>query len=224
MDIERLEQRMALAVSTPGIGWTPASDSGINRQDRITNVARPVFTGRADAGAKVTLVAGAVTLGTATANRNGTWTLATPPRAAFSADGVYTVTATAKNRLQEISAPASFSFTIDRTRPRAQSIVYDQNTGSLTVSFSEAVAGVNPSRMRLKIPSLGTFVVNSPKALGMVGWIDMSPTHPGGTSYSFTPVSKIVAPGSYTASIVATGITDVNGNRLVAGISRVFTT
>lgn len=225
MDIERLEQRMALTVSTPtNFRWTPASDSGINKQDLVTNVTRPVFTGRADAGAKVLLDAGGRPLGTATANKNGIWTLATPPRAAFNADGVYTVTATAKNRLQEVSAPASFSFTIDRTRPRAQSIVYDQNTGSLTVSFSEAVAGVNLSRVRLRVPSFGTYPLNSNVVRSLSNGIIMSPASPGGTSYSFTPATKIFAPGTtFTVSIVAAGITDISGNRLFAEISRSFT-
>lgn len=213
---------MALTVSTPGIGWTPASDSGVNKQDLITNVTRPVFTGTSTAGTKVTLVAGAITLGTATANNLGRWTLATPAARAFNADGVHTVTATAKNKLQEISPPASFSFTIDRTRPRAQSMVYDQKTGSLTVSFSEAVAGVNLSRMRLGIPSVGTYPLNGTVARNFLGPIVMSPTGPGSTSYSFTPVSKIVAPGTYTASIVAAGITDISGNQLAAGIATSF--
>ena len=214
---------MALTVS-PGltIGLTPASDSGINRQDGITNVIRPVFTGRADVGAKVKVVAGTVSLGTATANNLGLWALLTPQWAAstFRRDGVYTVTATATNRQRSISQPANLTLTIDRSPPRAQSIVYDQSTGSLTVGFSEAVAGVQLSNVRLGIPRVGSFPLSQWSDLG----INISPAGSGGKSYTFTPSTKIVAPGTYTASIAAApaaSITDISGNRLV-GISRPF--
>ena len=52
-----------------------ASDSGASSTDNITKVTTPTISGTAEAGSKITLLDGATTIGTATANAAGAWSI-----------------------------------------------------------------------------------------------------------------------------------------------------
>jgi hypothetical protein len=54
-----------------------ASDKGASTSDNITNVATPVTTGKAEAGATVTLYEGSTVVGKAVANSSGVWSITT---------------------------------------------------------------------------------------------------------------------------------------------------
>jgi len=75
-----------------------------------TNDATPTLTGTATAGSTVTVRRGTTTVGTATANGSGVWTLTVPSLA----DGTYTFTATTTNAAGNTSLPsAGYAITID---------------------------------------------------------------------------------------------------------------
>ncbi|MFE1602191.1 Ig-like domain-containing protein [Methylobacterium sp. ID0610] len=99
--------RTIAAPSAPALN--AGSDSG-TLGDRLTNVAAPVVTGTAEAGAAVSLHDGTRLLGIATADGAGAWSLRTPTLT----DGVHTLAATAVDLAGNSStASAGLTLTID---------------------------------------------------------------------------------------------------------------
>ena len=94
----------------------PASDSGVSQSDGITQVNRPVISGRADAFSTVQVFNGMQLLGQATANDSGNWLLATTQLA----DGRYRLTARAFNPAGDSSGEsAPLSILVDTKAPTA---------------------------------------------------------------------------------------------------------
>ena len=216
-----MEERIALTVSAPTIDLTPQTDSGI-RGDRLTRFAAPAFTGVAPVGTRVFVANGATVIGSAVANVRGVWTLQTPPTRAFVSGGVLSITATAVNTGGELSAATNYSLTIDRTPPQATSLSFNGKDGSVTATFSERVSGVSTARIQLaEAQSRIAMALNSPTIQAICGGITVS--QPSPTSYLFRPQVNAFAPGTYTLALLKTGITDLAGNPLPAGIRTVFT-
>ena len=89
---------------------TTASDSGVSNTDNITNVTKPTFTGKAEAGSAVTLFDGTTVIGTGNATSAGVWTIT----ASTLADGTHSITAKAMDAAGNISpASSALSVTID---------------------------------------------------------------------------------------------------------------
>ncbi|MEA2790189.1 MAG: large repetitive protein, partial [Acetobacteraceae bacterium] len=109
---------VTIDTSAPSVPSTPdlstASDSGASSTDNVTKVTRPVFTGTAEAGAKVTLFDGANVVGTVQADSAGAWSVTT----SVLANGVHAITAQASDLAGNIGlASAALSVTIDTTPP-----------------------------------------------------------------------------------------------------------
>ena len=92
------------------------SDSGASASDNLTNVATPTITGKAEAGARVTLFDGETRLGTAVADAQGVWRITS----AALDDGVHQLTASSSALTGTVSAPsAALTVTIDTAAPDA---------------------------------------------------------------------------------------------------------
>ncbi|MEV4781034.1 Ig-like domain-containing protein, partial [Burkholderia sp. LMU1-1-1.1] len=90
------------------------ADHGVSDSDDLTNAAAPTITGKADAGATVTLFDGDIRLGTAVADASGAWSINTGPLA----DGTHHLTASTSAKTGLVSAPsAALVVTIDTAAP-----------------------------------------------------------------------------------------------------------
>ncbi|MBI1184788.1 PKD domain-containing protein, partial [bacterium] len=97
-----------------------SSDSGYDDSDNKTNDNTPSFEGKAEAGSKVEIYAGANLLGSAFANA-GSWSF-TVPGASALADGNYTITVTATDTAGNTSdASNGLDIIIDTQAPSAPS-------------------------------------------------------------------------------------------------------
>ncbi len=97
----------------------------------VTDDTTPTLSGKAEAGAVVTILDGTTVLGSVTADEAGTWRFT--PSAAL-ADGAHSFTATARDAAGNLSQPgAAFDVTIVTTPPATPAIVeVIDNVGSLT--------------------------------------------------------------------------------------------
>ena len=86
-----------------GLALASGSDSGV-KGDRITNVTKPVITGKGVAGDKVTLRDGARIIGTAVVSKSDTWSVT--PTSALAA-GTHTLTATESDAVRGVSTASS---------------------------------------------------------------------------------------------------------------------
>ena len=83
---------VTIDTSAPGAPSAPdltdGSDTGVSNSDNLTKNTTPTFSGTAEAGATVTLLEGATTLGTAMADGSRNWTITS----SSLADGVHNIT------------------------------------------------------------------------------------------------------------------------------------
>jgi hypothetical protein len=127
-----------------GLSMTAATDSGALATDALTKFIRPVVTGIAEAGSTVTLLKGATTLGTVTADAlTGAWSLQTPNLA----EGSHELTASATDLAGNVSLlSAAFIVTVDVTAPDAPSAIGlaagSDSGASATDGITSAVAPV----------------------------------------------------------------------------------
>jgi flagellar hook assembly protein FlgD len=119
------------APSTPALA--PASDSGTGG-DNITNVATPTFTGTAEAGSIVNILSDGTSVGSATADSSGNYSVTTSTLSA----GSHSITATATDGAGNVSAASgALTVTIDTTAPPAPS------TPALAPASDSGTAGDN---------------------------------------------------------------------------------
>jgi len=121
---------------------TSVTDTGLSNTNNITNDTTPVFTGSAEAGSTVTLsssVSG--TIGTATADAGGGWSITSAPLS----EGSQTITAAATDAAgNQSSASGGLTVTIDTSTPSASVAVSANPTAGGTVTggntYSEGAA------------------------------------------------------------------------------------
>ena len=100
--------------ATPPVLSTPAIAGGIDNTANVTPVNRPTLTGTADPNSTVTVVIDGVTVGTATAGSDGSWSFAvTTPLA----DGVHSVVTTATDPAGNIGRSGTLALTVDTQAP-----------------------------------------------------------------------------------------------------------
>jgi hypothetical protein len=225
MGLESLEQRMALTVAATSIRLAAASDTGADKTDGYTNVAKPVFVGKAPARSLVVVSVDGNRLGAATSTARGDWRLATPANRSF-ASGTYTITASASTKAQALSTATPLSITVDRAAPTA-SLAYDSIDARATVTFSEPVSGVQLRNLRISGRSqsgvtLASRPIKDSRAQFFVGAITWSQSLDKKT-YTFQQQLALAESGNYTLTFVKTGVTDRAGNPLAASPSTRFT-
>jgi len=175
-----------VADTTPPVVATLTVGSGASN-------ARPVFSGTTEAGAKVEVFNGAVSLGTATANSSGAWTL-TP---AALADGAHTITAKATDAAGNTSAAStSRTVTVDTIAPAVPTLAVGTGVSSTRPAFS----GVTEAGAKVEVfdgtVSLGTATANSSGA-----W-SLTPSDLAGGAHSITAKATDAAGNTSAASAV----------------------
>ncbi|MFO0804222.1 MAG: Ig-like domain-containing protein [Gemmataceae bacterium] len=192
------------AVSVPDLA--AADDSGTSATDNITNVARPTFSGTAEAGATVSLLIGSTVLGTTTAT-GGTWSIT--PGTAF-VDGTYGVFARAVDAAGNVANSGTLTVVIDTvgptvavTRAAGQGATANASSPAFTaqfaVTFSQAVPGLNASQLTVGGTAGGTITNVSGS----------------GASYVVT-VGNLTNPGTVTVNVLAGVGSDAAGNASTA--------
>jgi hypothetical protein len=198
----------------------PITDSGLKGDGR-TNVAAPTLVGRGQPGTIIgfTLVeagrsrpAGAVAV-----PATGSWRFQPRPLT----DGLYTVTTSVENAFGLRTAGASLQVTIDTVPPVAKLTSF-ANLDTITISFSKPVAGVTlrnlwisgrASELGVTIPPMALSDTRVRSILGN-GAITISPD-PKTYAQIFTVrlPRAFAEPGTYTLTLVGTGVADWAGNR-----------
>ncbi|MGZ0720562.1 BapA/Bap/LapF family large adhesin [Kluyvera cryocrescens] len=178
----------------------------------VTNDNTPIISGRAEAGALITVYNGAAIVGTTTANPDGTWSLAP----SSLGDGSYVLTATATDAAGNVStASPPFNLTIDTAAPGAPLAF------TLTDNISPVTGGITNGGATNDTRPVLTGAAGSAEANALISVYDGT-TLLGTTralangSWSFTPLLGLDN-STHTLSVTAT---DAAGN--VSGSSPVF--
>ena len=99
-----------VAETPTNLALTPASDSGLSNTDDVTNVTKPTFTGKGEAGGVITVYDG-TTVSAPVLTATGAWSVTDT---VTLADGVHNITATEEDLAGNLSpASAPLSVTID---------------------------------------------------------------------------------------------------------------
>ncbi|WP_201863682.1 tandem-95 repeat protein [Microvirga soli] len=179
------------------------SDTGHSNSDNLTNDTTPTFTGTAEPGATVRLYAGAVQVGSVTADGSGNWSIT----AAGLAQGSHQITALAQDAAGNLGpASTGVTVTIDTTAPAvdiAASTPSDNGTGtsrdsSIVLRFDESVQLGTDGWIVLYNVTDSTVVETIPHNSPRVsGWgsnaivIDPSDTLPAGKNIAVTWGGKV---------------------------------
>jgi Bacterial Ig-like domain/Bacterial Ig domain/RTX calcium-binding nonapeptide repeat (4 copies) len=132
------------------------SDTGSSSTDQITSATTLTLSGTADANSTVTLFEGTATLGTATADGSGYWSIV--PSATF-AEGTHTLTATATDAAGNTSAQGSITVTVDTTAPTPLIASVTATKTGVTLSGTSEVG--SPVEVYDGTSLLGTATVSS---------------------------------------------------------------
>lgn len=195
-----------------GLALAAADDSGASSSDRVTNVTQGLtITGTAEANARVELFDGATSLGTATANASGAFSL----DVALAA-GAHSITARATDAAGNVgTTSAALSINVDTTAPGAPSApaVSDGTIGAaeaaagVAVTLANLEAGASASASLTGTARTGGGALSVPLPVGADGAIALTPA-----------VLQQFADGSLTLSATQT---DAAGNASAAGSTTV---
>lgn len=182
-----------------GLALAAADDTGASSSDRVTSQTSALtITGTAEANSTVTIKDGSTTLGTATANAGGTFTLDVS-----LAQGTHSLTATATDVAGNVgSASTLLAVTVDTTAPTvaiaaASTALTGTQTTTLTFTFSEVPAGFAATDVAVAGGTISDFAV--------------SPTDPKVYTATLTP-NAATAPGTLTVDVAGAAFTDTAGN------------
>ncbi len=131
----------------------PASDSGKNNLDDITNVTRPNFYGTVlatlpngtstfDPYAHVTLYANGVAVGTTQAGSSGTWSITSN----LLPQGTFAITAGATDQFGQTVSPIATitpTLVVDTAPPVITALSFDRFDATLTVTYQSSLAGID---------------------------------------------------------------------------------
>ena len=192
------------APSTPNLD--AASDTGSSNADDVTSDTTPDFSGTAAANSTVTLydTDGSTSLGSATADGSGNWTITASTLTA----GSHTVTAKATDAAGNVSAAsAGLAITIDAAAPNAPS------TPDMTTGTDSGTSGTDNTTSNTTPTFIGTAEANSTVTLyDTDGFTSLgSATANGSGNWSIT--SSALGAGAHTLTAKAT---DAAGNVSVA--------
>ncbi|WGS19721.1 Ig-like domain-containing protein [Bradyrhizobium sp. ISRA463] len=135
-----------------------APDNGTSGSDFITNTTTVSISGTidvADANRTITVKDGSTTLGTATADASGNWTLAN----VTLAQGTHSLTASATDLAGNTGTSAAQSVTIDTTAPTAPSITSITDDVSPLTGTLTSGASTNDTDLTVKVSLIGTGAV-----------------------------------------------------------------
>ncbi|MFO0795864.1 MAG: Ig-like domain-containing protein [Gemmataceae bacterium] len=195
-------------------GLDPATDTGSSDTDGVTRNPKPTFTGTAEAGSTVEVLAddgtGPVSLGTVEADATtGAWSLTGPDALA---DAAYTVTAVATDALGNVGAPSAvFVLVVDGSAPTAT--VAGAGTGGVSGTATDA-GGSGVARVLVGLresaagglyfdEATGDFTSNSPRFFAATD---------DSTGGDFSAWSYALPPGTSGDYLVTARAIDAAGN------------
>ncbi|MGB1220016.1 MAG: Ig-like domain-containing protein, partial [Alcanivoracaceae bacterium] len=199
------------APDQPGVpDMTDATDTGDSNSDDITSDQTPTFTGTAEPNSTVTLTSDVDgTIGSATADNAGNWTITASTLVA----GDHDISVTAEDAVGNTSSTSSaLTITVDTAAPGVTSVVRqspaDATTNAVSLTFrvtlTEAVSGVDSA----------DFTVGGTAGAGSVA----SVTPVNASTYDVTVTGIADADGTVTLAVAgASSINDVAGNSLTNG-------
>jgi hypothetical protein len=157
------------------------SDSGTLPSDNLTNDTTPTFTGTAEAGSSVIILANGLPVGSGTAV-SGNYSITTSP----IGEGSHSITATATDAANNTSAPSdALPVTIDTTGPAVT--VTAPGDGSTTADPTPTLAGGrgtaadDVAAVIIEIRSGGGLVQAITTSAGGATWATTAATLPNGT-------------------------------------------
>jgi hypothetical protein len=199
-----LDHTAPSAPSAPDM--TAGTDTGTSSTDNITGNTTPTFTGTAESNATVTLydTDGTTSLGTATADGSGNWSITASTLSA----GSHTVTAKASDAAGNVSSASSgLAVTIDPTAPAVSSVGVPANgsyKAGTTLSFT-----VNTSESVIVDTSGGT-----PRLALTIGSSTVYATYASGSGSNALVFAYTVQAGDTDADGIAVGALQANGGTL----------
>lgn len=122
----------------PAPDMSAGSDTGASNTDNLTNDSTPTFIGTAEPNATITLYSGSTSVGTATADGSGNWSITTSPLS----QGAHSITVKATDGAgNESTASSVLDITVDTTAPTlsgSDSSNLSQTSASVSSSSNEA--------------------------------------------------------------------------------------
>ncbi|WP_368045425.1 Ig-like domain-containing protein [Pseudoroseomonas cervicalis] len=198
----------AVPPAPPSLALDPGSDSGITGDGR-TRDTTPTLSGSAEPNSSVTILVDGVADGVALADGAGLWshTLLTP-----LADGPHSLTATATDAQNNVSAPsAPLLLTIDTAAPGAPLLALDPGSDSgtagdgLTRDTTPTLSGSAEPNSSITLQRDGVTVASlTADGSGLWSWTEPTPLADGVYSYTATATD---AAGNVSASSAALGVT-----------------
>ncbi|MHA4869793.1 Ig-like domain-containing protein [Duganella sp. PWIR1] len=161
------------AAAPSALDLAAASDKGGSASDDLTNLATPVISGKAAAGASVILYDGATEIGKAVANAAGVWSITSSKLA----DGVHQLSAIAADLAGNVSpASAALAVTVDTGAPVAAAPLLaagsdsgDSSSDNITNIVTPTVGGATEAGATVALYD-GTALVGSTVADGKGDW------------------------------------------------------
>jgi hypothetical protein len=223
----------AVAVSSAHVlariiaSMSSGSDTGVSNADGVTSVNAPVFTGTAEPGAVVQILAvggglsSLTPVGAALADALGHYAIQISPLGAgsyvmFARELDPTTAATVETVPVSVTPSGSAVLTIANVGPTVAGVTFDPGTGQLHVVINIGVGGINPAGLL----NPANYVLSTPTANGA----SLTPITPRGLTLSPAGAGKIqvnisyaVSPGAaatYVVTLKAAGLTDLAGNIL----------
>jgi hypothetical protein len=192
---------LALTIDTsapdaPTIALDHLSDTGNSSTDSLTNDATPTLTGTAEAGAVVTIMDGATTLGTVTANDAGAWSFT----ATSLAEGNHRLSTFATDAAGNTGSGSLLVISVDTSAPGIYSIDLDTSSDNGLSVIDNITSVTTPTLSGTAEPGAIVTINDGATVLGTVTVGDSG-------AWSFTTGS--LADGNRNLTAVAT---DAAGN------------
>ncbi|MFY0675158.1 MAG: choice-of-anchor D domain-containing protein, partial [Bacteroidia bacterium] len=189
----------ATAPSTPSIA-SISSDLGRSGTDGITTDQTLLISGSAEAGSRVTVSIGGVSIGNTMANGSGTWTY--DHTGTSLAEGTYSITAVAMDTAGNNSnSSSSFTAVIDVTAPSAPTVA--------SISTDNGSSATDEITTDQTLIFSGTAEANSTVEVFIGGVSIGTTTADGSGDWDFDHTGTTLAEGSYSVTAEAT---DAAGN------------
>lgn len=203
-------------------GGASTGNGGAISETGLTTSSQPIFSGTAEPGATVQIVATAdggqqVAIGTGHADATGAYSItATTPLG----DGRYVIMASATDRLGRPSSAATVLYptasrgelTVDTQGPKVSSARLDPRTGKVTLTLTDALSGLGQGTLQAANFQLRT---TTGKVYNVTG-LTVSPVSPN-TQQTVTLTfggGKGLPKGKYVLAVNAPGVADAAGNPL----------
>lgn len=173
-------------------------DTGTSNTDNVTRINTPLFTGKAEANATVTLLDGATVVGTGKASGIGNWSIKT----AALGDGTHSIRAVVTDMAGNVgAASAALVVTIDTAAPAVSSLP------NLTASSDKGRSAIDDITNVTTPLFIGTAEAGATVTL-LAGGVTLGSTKVPGTG-NWSIMTGALTDGKYA---IATRVTDLAGN------------